>query len=152
MSRVTPEGAPVVILSMTPTTSLLQDPSTTNTTIRLVSTKVPKMAPTAKFFLPDDEETDTEGYYSENRDSTALSSSEVPRSLIVENYLTEQKTKTKFETEMFPPFVETTERMPEPTKVIKGFVPIGVTPLAAAKETAEKAKQKTYDPVPLGTY
>lgn len=92
------------------------------------------MAPTTKFFLPDDD--DTDDYSSENRDPISLSSSEVPRSLLVEGYLTHQKT----ETEIFPPYIE---RMPEHTKVVKGFFPVEPEP--------KPAKDKSqYDPVPFG--
>ncbi|KAE9363720.1 hypothetical protein N431DRAFT_117462 [Stipitochalara longipes BDJ] len=92
------------------------------------------MAPTAKFFLPDDEE----GYSSENREPTMMSSNEAPRSLLVENFHKHPNT----ETEIFPPFIE---RMPEPTKVIKGFTP--AVPLEPVEP--KPANDKTYEPVPL---
>ncbi|KAN0104708.1 hypothetical protein V8E51_010453 [Hyaloscypha variabilis] len=94
------------------------------------------MGTTAKFFLPDDD--DEDAYSSENRDPTMMSSSDVPRSLLVENFHEDPNTKT----EMFPPFIE---RIPEPTKVIKGFVP-GVP---QEPVTSKPAKEKVYEAVPL---
>jgi len=143
MSRNIREGAPEVNFSTTQTI-LLHDSSTTNTNNRLMSTKA-KMAPTTKFYLPDDDtDTETEGYSSETRNLNPTCSSEVPRSLLVENYHTHQNT----ETEIFPLYIE---RMPEPTKVIKGFVPAMQAVEPAKEEAKEEAKEKTYTPVPLGT-
>jgi len=94
------------------------------------------MAPTAKFFLPDEEE---DGNTSENRESLMISSSEVPRSLLVENV----RKHPNIETEVFPPFIE---RMPVPTRVIKGFKP-GLDPIEPSE--SKPGKEKTFEPVPL---
>jgi len=104
------------------------------------------MAPTTKFYLGgEDTDTETEGYSSETRDLNPTCSSEVPRSLLVENYHIHPNT----ETESFP---EYTERMPEVTKVVKGFGPIGMMVGIMPEPTKEKKEKTTYDRVPLGTF
>jgi hypothetical protein len=85
------------------------------------------------FLLPDDDE--EQGYSSENLPPTSLSSSEVPKSLLVEDEGLYNHRKL----EAFPNFVEQ-PRKSKHTKVIKGFGSAEIDP----------PKEKThYDPVPF---
>jgi hypothetical protein len=110
-----------------------------------MSTK-PTMAPTTTFYLGgEDTDTETEGYSSGARDLNPICASEAPRSLLAENYHTHPST----ETESFPEYIE---RMPEVTKVVKGFGPIGMMVGLMPEPVKEKKEKTTYDRVPLGTF
>jgi hypothetical protein len=96
------------------------------------------MAPT-QFLLPDDDE--EPGYSSENRPPNSLSSSEVPKSLLVEEEIP-LNFHNRHKHEEFPMFVNQPLK-PKPTNVVKGFGTVEVGP----------PKEKTnYDPVPFRGY
>jgi hypothetical protein len=95
------------------------------------------MAP-PHFLLPDDDE--EQDYSSENQPPASLSSSEVPKSLLVENEV--QLLDFYDKPEIFPNFVDPLHK-PKPTKVVKGFGPVELGP---------PEENTHYDPVPFRGY